>query len=308
LALLVVVLLCGCVAEPHREDVLRTDEVAREESIITERLSPDGAKRPLPDELFDVEERLNAAFRLKAGDSIEIRVFGREDLTLSTVIPLDGYITFPLVGSVRVAGVSPQEIEKRIEEVLKEKELVSPQVSVLVKSYAPRKVYIIGEVRSPGGFSMQPGERLTLSQLLSLAGGFLSGADRQNIHLMRFDGSQRKVYTLSFSRLQKELETEQDVPLIPGDVILVGKMEQVYVLGCVKSPGGYDIEKGASTLTKVIAMAGGLTRLAARSSIRIIRYSEMKKIRIDIDAVFEGRIGDPVVKEGDVIFVPESLF
>lgn len=298
----------GCASEPSVEKTLKPPDSVVEENIITERVPSNDKSSSPPKELFNIKEHLKAAFRLKAGDRIEIRVFGRSDLTLDAVIPPNGLITFPLVGRVKVAGASPQDIEEKIETVLKEKELVRPQVSVLVKSYAPREVYIIGEVRSPGAYSMQPGVVLTLSQLLSLAGGLLRSANRQNIHLVRFAGGKRKVFTLSFNRLQKELEAEQDVPLLPRDVVLVGKMEKVYVLGCVKNPGGYNIDEGTATLTKVIALAGGLTRLAARSNITILRYSHMKKIKVDIDAIFEGRIVDPEVKEGDVVFVPESLF
>ncbi|MCX7704408.1 MAG: SLBB domain-containing protein, partial [Planctomycetota bacterium] len=103
----------------------------------------------------------------------------------------------------------------------------------------------------------------------------------------------------------------QDIPLLPGDVVIVGKTRQVYVLGCVNKPGGYNIGEGTETLTKIIAQAGGLTRIAARSSIRVLRSEEegrLKIIRIDIEAVFEGKLMDPQLKEGDVIYVPESLF
>jgi polysaccharide export outer membrane protein len=286
-----------------------------QEHIIGKAEEGKGGTASLPAELFDVKEKLKDAFCLKPGDEIEIRVFGRNDLTITTVVPLEGSITFPLVGKVEIAGVSPQEIELRIKKALK-KELVAPQVSVLMKRYAPRNVYLLGEVRSSGGFPIQPGECMMLSQLLSLAGGFTKDADRQHLRLMRFVDGKRKIYTLSFSRLvlgakraalQKRAEIEQDIPLIPEDVVLVGKMEYVYILGCVKNPGGYSLGEEVPTLTKIIATAGGLTRLASHS-VQILRHKEFKKIRVDIDAVHSGEITDPRVKAGDVIFVPESIF
>jgi polysaccharide export outer membrane protein len=300
----------GCKSQPPKQEQIFKPSSPTEESIIGRAEGTEDDSALLPEELFDVKERLQSAFRLKPGDELEIRVFGRNDLTLSTVVPPDGVLTFPLVGRVSVAGVSPQDVERKIEESLKEKELVNPQVSVLVKSYSPRKAYILGEVRNAGGYSIPAGEYLTLTQILSLAGGFLPDADKKNIRLFRFTANEKKVYSISFTKLQKYVESGQDIPLLPGDVLVVGKMQRVYVLGCVNKPGGYSLDEGIGTLTKVIAEAGGLTRVAARSSIKILRSEKegLKIIRINIDAVFEGKIPDLQVKEGDVIYIPESLF
>ncbi|MCX7704370.1 MAG: polysaccharide biosynthesis/export family protein, partial [Planctomycetota bacterium] len=134
-------LLCGGTSckslSPTQEKTVPAPSAPLTEERVVGKMEKSEEDSPLPAELFNVTESLKKAFCLKPGDEIEIRVFGRGDLTLVTVIPPDGTISFPLVGQVKVADVSPQEIERRVEETLKEKELVDPQVSVLVRNYAP---------------------------------------------------------------------------------------------------------------------------------------------------------------------------
>jgi len=267
----------------------------------------------LPSELLNDEATrtaLQKAFFISPGDRIRIKVVGHSDLEVEAVVPANGEISFPGAGRIKVVGRSPQQIENSIATVLRGKEFVDPQVVVTITSLAPRRVFILGAVKRPGGYETLLARPLTLVRLVALAGGFLDAADKERILLLRRTHSAEKRYAIPFSTLHSRDKNAKDILLLPGDVVIVRERQKVYVLGSVASPGGY-VAKPGLRLTHALALAGGLTRLADPSRVRLIRRLENGSVRIavvDIDHVFEGKVSDVVVQPGDVIFVPESLF
>ncbi len=147
-----------------------------------------------------------AGYRLAPDDQITVIVFGEPDLSLERVrIAPDGSISMPLIGQVKVAGLTASEAAKRITELLKDGYLKKPAVTVSVAEY--RLFYVTGEVKRPGGYSYRDG--LTVQKAVSLAGGFSERAARNKISITH-EGSKKPIKGVKLTD-----------PVRPGDVINV---------------------------------------------------------------------------------------
>ena len=118
---------------------------------------------------------------LGAGDKIEIRVFGQEDLSVLSYLGNSGKINYPFLGELKVAGLTVKDVEKVIAIGLQNGYLVNPNVYVSVVEHRP--FYIHGEVKLPGGYAYQPG--LTVNQAIALAGGLTERASKDKIFMFR---------------------------------------------------------------------------------------------------------------------------
>lgn len=131
-----------------------------------------------------------AGYRLDAGDTINIRVLGEEDLSLEIEIGESGSITYPLLREVQVRGMTITELENRMTRRLIDEEfLIDPDVSINIVEYRP--FYISGEVEQPGSYPFEPG--LTLRRAVSLAGGFTERASRTRITVLDDDNEEIEV-------------------------------------------------------------------------------------------------------------------
>lgn len=131
-----------------------------------------------------------AGYRLGAGDTINIRVLGEEDLSLEIEIGESGSITYPLLREVQVRGMTITELENRMTRRLIDEEfLIDPDVSINIVEYRP--FYISGEVEQPGSYPFEPG--LTLRRAVSLAGGFTERASRTRITVLDDDNEEIEV-------------------------------------------------------------------------------------------------------------------
>lgn len=120
-------------------------------------------------------------YALGPGDQIAISVFGEPDLSVEFTLSDNGVLNYPLLGEIRVAGLTMPELEKRIAEGLRGDYLINPDVTVSMTQYRP--VFLNGEVKRPGGYPYQPG--LTLEKALALAGGLSPRAARKKIEVKR---------------------------------------------------------------------------------------------------------------------------
>src|ERR1041384_456030 len=126
-----------------------------------------------------------AALTLAAGDLLHITVFRQKDLELEVRVPQGGSISEPLTGDVQAAGKTVKAIEADIRQRLEATYLNRAGVTVTVREYTPRKVYVLGGVHKPGGYEIHPNRRLTLLQLVSTAGGYTDRAYKEYSQLIR---------------------------------------------------------------------------------------------------------------------------
>lgn len=130
---------------------------------------------------FSVSAKVINNYVLDTGDEIQISVYDEPDLMIETVINDDGFINFPLIGSVLVSGKTTSQVQKLIYDGLLGDYLLNPSVQVDIITYRP--FYIHGEVKKPGAYSYQPGMRI--DQAVALAGGFTSRASESKIYIKK---------------------------------------------------------------------------------------------------------------------------
>ncbi len=143
---------------------------------------------------------------LESGDQIYIQVFDEPDLTMEATVAQSGTINYSYLGSIEVAGRTPEQLTEHITDKLRDGYLRNPSVNITVRKY--RSFFVNGEVRSPGSYGYEPG--LTLAKAVSLAGGMTDRASRRKIVLTREIDGEKKSYRVDLS-----------VRIEPGDVITV---------------------------------------------------------------------------------------
>lgn len=252
---------------------------------------------------------------LMAGDVLQITVFRQPDLALEVRIPQDGRISFPLVGAVGAAASTPSALETVIRTRLEKDYLHEASVTVTVKEYAKRRVYIVGGVTKPDGYEILPDGRLTVLQVIAMAGGFTDRAYKEFVQIVRRRGpSEREVIRLSLrdvERLVARGNADADVELWPDDLVVVPSAVRVaYVLGAVNKPGQVDVPNEARvTVSMAVSQAGSYTKFASTGRVQVLRQTpagEIRKITVNLDAVLDGRLEQDVdLLPGDVVWVPE---
>lgn len=152
-----------------------------------------------------------SGYLLDAGDTIDIRVLGEENLSIEIEIGESGSITYPLLGQVEVSGLTTSGLENRmISRLIDEEYLIDPDISINIVEYRP--FYINGEVEEPGSYPFEPG--LTLRRAVSLAGGFTERASRSRITILNSDNEE----------IEADSEDELlDMRVNPGYIITVNQ-------------------------------------------------------------------------------------
>jgi protein involved in polysaccharide export with SLBB domain len=159
------------------------------------------------------------ATTLGVGDAFELRIVGEDKLPVEYTIAADGTVDLPYVDRVKVEGLEPQEIARRVRDLLVEKEvLLRPNVSVVVKKYNSKRIEVQGEVKKPDSFPLEPG--MTLVGAISRAGGLTAMANKQSITIRRTTKS-GKVVAASVSYAAIIDNEIPDVPLQAGDSVYV---------------------------------------------------------------------------------------
>ena len=249
-------------------------------------------------------QRTSLAPVLGPGDEVEVTVYGAPDLSGHTRVATNGSISMPLVGYIRVAGLSSSEAEEAIEAQLRQNNVVNnPQVSVFIKEYTSGGISVAGEVSKPGVYSALGPHRLF--DVLQAAGG---PTDRAANKVVISHRDQKDATTLYISKDPAEMAAS-NVNLEPGDTVVVPRAGIVYVLGEVTRPGGYVLNStGGITVLQVVAVAGGPTHVASAGKTRLLRRSEngFQEQRIDLKKLLRGKIHDVAVRDQDILFVPSS--
>jgi len=231
-------------------------------------------------------------------DVLRITVYDQPDLATIARVSGEGTIFFPLIGEVKVSGLTIPQIAAKLSEMLANGYIVNPQVNVFVEEFRSKKVTAIGEVSRPGLYEL-PGQT-TFLELLSRAGGLTKDAGDKAIVKRKVDHGEQS-FTIDLKRLVEKGDTSADMNLQDGDSIYIQKAGFFYVSGEVKKPDAYKYEEG-TTVLKAITMAGGFTDKAAEKRIKIKRKEGEKEKTLE-------KVGlDEVVMPDDVIVVPESFF
>jgi polysaccharide export outer membrane protein len=145
--------------------------------------------------LFFLAHVTASDYTLGAGDQVQITVYGEKDLTTNIKINKSGVISFPFLSDIKVAGLSPKELETKIANGLRGDYLIDPQVSVSIAMYRP--FFIHGQVKRPGGYPFQ--EDLTLDKAIAIAGGLAARASKSSWNITRLVDGKKLVIDANVS-------------------------------------------------------------------------------------------------------------
>lgn len=240
------------------------------------------------------------ALALGEGDSVTLQVYGRPELSVAATVDDGGTISLPLVGAVTVKGLSPAKAGARVAAAYRNGGyLVNPQVTLALANARGSQVSVLGAVRSPGRYALEP--KSTVLDVLALAGGIgENGSD--TIVLLRTDGSGKVArYGIDLKGLNQAKLPVPALTLRAGDSLFVPQADQFYVYGEVKSPNMYRLEPGM-TVVQAISRGGGITPRGSNSRI------EIRRRRPDGTWATSGADLEDLVQANDVVRVKERLF
>jgi polysaccharide biosynthesis/export protein len=242
----------------------------------------------------------NAQYRLAAGDVIRISVYQSADLTLETRLTEAGTISYPLLGSVALAGLTVSEAEKRIADGLRTGNFVKqPQVSVAVQQVRGNQVSVLGQVGKPGRYPLETGN-VQLTDMIATAGGVVpTGADQ--VVVVGTRNGQPYRAEIDLPSVFGPNRRANDLTLQNGDVIWVERAPMIYMYGEVQKPGSLRLERGM-TVMQALAASGGLTQRGTERGLRVHRRDAEGKVRI-----IEPAMTDKLQPE-DIIYIRESVF
>lgn len=237
---------------------------------------------------------------LGPGDQVRITVFRYPDLTTEARISDQGSIAFPMVGEVKLAGLTAEAGAQRIAQKLKDgKYLLNPQVQMSLLQLRSRQVSVLGDVARPGRYALED-TSARLTDIIAMAGG-MSNLAADTVTIMSNRGGKQIKTEVNVPSLMKGVEVQKNVDIQNGDTIFVPRAPVFYIYGEVQRGGVYKLED-KMTIMQAISLGGGITlrgsdrRLLVRRKGSNGEYSESG-----------GKLTD-VVHPDDVIYVKESFF
>jgi polysaccharide export outer membrane protein len=239
-------------------------------------------------------------YPLAAGDAIRIQVFQNPDLTIETRVSEGGTITYPLIGSVDIGGLSISGAEKKIADALQKGGfLQKPQVNISVLQMRGNQVSVLGQVARPGRFPLET-TNTRLSDMLANAGGATAGGDDMAIVTGTRNGAPfRKQIDIPSIFLSNKVA--DDIVLQGGDTIYVHRAPMFFIYGEAQRPGSFRIER-EMTVMQALAQGGGPTVRGSEKRLRLSRKMPDGSLQ-----QLEPQLTDRVMPD-DVIYVKESIF
>jgi polysaccharide export outer membrane protein len=246
-------------------------------------------------------------YRVGPQDVLTITSYDQADLSGKFTVETDGTFTFPLIGRVKAGGLTLRALEDSLKTRLKDEGFFrNPQVTVSVETYRSQKIYVIGEVRSPGPYPLS-GD-MSLVEAIARAGSTLPSASGEAIIVHATPGAigplapsqGANTETVDLRALQNGAAT-LNIVLRDGDTISVLRAESVYVLGQVKNPNAYALQQKNTTVLQALSLAGGVTDRGSMNRIKLTRIVKGDKKELKV------KLTD-IVQPGDTISVGDRLF
>jgi polysaccharide export outer membrane protein len=294
------------------------------------------------DQNFDQPHSNNAVSNFRATDSrigpddlLDVSVFEASEMNCTVRVSTSGDFSFPMLGPVRAAGLTPEQLESVLEELLRRSYIKDPHVRVFVRELHSHSVSVVGAVKMPGVFQIQGAKPLleivsmaqglsddagdtvliTRSAALAEPEAFASGAsaggggDGDGQSEPRDGPATEKI---NLKKLLGASDPALNVPVYPGDTVTVTHAGLVYVVGEVHKPGGFVVKNGENvSVLQALALAEGLTRTSSVKQARIIRTEAgtgaRAEIPLNLGKVLSGKLPDPILQLDDIVFVPNSL-
>ena len=250
------------------------------------------------------------SYLLGAKDLLSISVFEAPELNITARVSEDGNITMPLLGIIKVDGLTGVEVEQKIASLLKKSYIKNPHVTVFIKEYKSRRVSIIGAVASPGSYEIIG--KPNLLEMLGNAGWVTDAATGQITINRRSPTGEKQSLDITLENITGKGNTNQAPAISPGDVIIAHAYQfcEIYVFGQVNRAGMVKVKQDSRmTLLRLVVKAGGFSDRARKGAVIIRRKVKGKeiKLKVNVKKIIKGKKPDFPLEPGDIIFVPESI-
>ena len=246
-------------------------------------------------------------YRLQRNDSISMTMFQEPAMSRSGLIGKSGSISFPLIGSVDLVGLTVTELEEKLVELYKEDYLVDPKISVIITGYATKSVIVSGAVVNPGGVPYPDEGTVSLAQAIAASGGITEMGDTNRITIVRKKGGS----------IVTTMNQAGEVELLAGDTALVHMLPINQVIltatisGEVNRQGEIQLPaSGKLDILSAIAKAGGLSRIANQKEATLRRFTPQGYTveNIKLRDIRDGKADMLFIREGDILVIKESRF
>ncbi len=198
-----VLLVSGCITETNQPNLPPAPKTASAEQLPMAEPQP---------------------YRFQIGDVMDVKVMLNPELGDQVIVRPDGMISTTIARDVPAYGRTPAELQADLEKIYSQ-QLVNPHVSVIVRSFAPERVYVTGEVNSPGEF-VTVGPNLTLLQAIARSGGVKNSAGTDKIIILRRgEGDKPVAYAANYMAAASGRDPGSDVRLAPYDVVYVPRSD-----------------------------------------------------------------------------------
>jgi len=204
----------GLYKEAERE-FKKALELLQKEPLPKEEIVSSGRKKIKEEE---ISKREKFCYIVSPGDVLYISVWENPDLTEEVIVRPDGMISFPLIDEVKAAGLTISELDKEITERLKEY-IRFPDVSISLRKMGGQRVIILGEVKSPGVYSLK--ERRTVLEAVALAGGFTKDAVLNSVIVIKGGLKNPKPRRVDLASTLRKGKVEEDIFLESQDIVYV---------------------------------------------------------------------------------------
>jgi polysaccharide export outer membrane protein len=245
---------------------------------------------------------LSRSIHVNPGDLVTVHIFGALDYMPTVRVALDGTVQLPLIGIVSLRGLTIDQSENLIAQRLRSAGMYrDPQVTLQVTESSNGVITVSGE----GHAVIPASSEHHLLEVLAAAGGLPISASH-TITIDRPGVDKPIVVDLGNDPLHSQ---QINLPLYPGDTVILSRVGVVYMLGEFKIPGVIPIQQNSPlTLLQAAATAGGTLYDGKYNDMRIIRTINDRRslVHVDIKRVMLGKDPDPLLQADDIVFLPTS--
>lgn len=257
---------------------------------------------------------------LQVGDRLEITFWQEPDLNTNPVVAQNGTVEIPIAGHIQAVGLTASELSQRIIDEISRYRIKITQASVVINEYQGNKIYVTGQVGTPGTYSFEVIPNLW--RVLQEAGGLSETANLEKISVIRESEGSGDILQVDLTRYFERGDVSQLPELQGGDTIHVptrpsinspvdvsspfAQKNEIYIAGEVVSPGRYNLERDID-LWDAIILAGGPTPSANLSDVKILnrREGENGMMKINLKEYLDRSEPEPpILVPGDKIFIP----
>ena len=296
---LLVTIFPGCASAPDEKiDSLTIDsyDVRSLRSHETDKLN----EKMLSDAQINTDP---SDYMLGSGDLIQVTVFESDELNAKVRVSSRGFITLPLLGQVKVKGLTARDAEIHIEKQYRERYIKDPHVSVFIEEHFSQRITLIGQFKAPGTYDYL--SKMRLLDVMALAGGLNEKASH-TAQIRRMDQfGKSQTILVDLEKIVSQGHNELNIEMNGGDVVFVPEAGMFFVDGAVRKPGAYPI-KNSTKLVEALSVAGGLAPYAQTDTVILVRHMEdgdRQVLELKMDDL---EVQETTIEDRDLILVRSS--